>query len=80
MDKIFCDDCVYTDIADWVQIEGTEKVEPEYWCEKYNKYCLDVIECEYKVESEEINSDENFQEFKKSVMHPLTQSILKTRK
>lgn len=31
-------------------------------------------------ESEDINADENFQEFKKRVMHPLTQSILKTRK
>jgi hypothetical protein len=48
-----CDDCVYTDIADWEEIVDTGKVKPVLWCEKYRKLCSDVTECKYIAESEE---------------------------
>lgn len=47
-----CDDCVYTDIADWEETGDTGKVKPILWCEKYRKLCSDVTNCEYKAESE----------------------------
>lgn len=48
-----CDDCVYTDIADWEEIVGTGKVKPVLWCEKYRNLCSDVTDCKDKEESEE---------------------------
>ena len=48
-----CDDCVYTDIAEWVQDGDTQKLKPVYWCEKNNKLCTDVNDCRYKAESED---------------------------
>ena len=48
-----CDDCVYTDIADWKEIADTGRVEPVLWCEKYRKLCSDVTDCKYKAESED---------------------------
>lgn len=49
-----CDDCIYTDIADWVQDGDTQKAKPVYWCERYNKFCDDVAECKYKDEGAEL--------------------------
>ena len=48
-----CEDCVYVDIADWEEIADTGKAEPVLWCEKYNKFCLDITDCKYKAESED---------------------------
>lgn len=42
-----CKDCDYTDIADWEEDKKTGKAKPIYWCERYNKYCEDIKECEY---------------------------------
>ena len=53
LERLTCDDCVYTDIADWEEITGTGKVKPVLWCEKYNNLCSDVTDCKYKAESEE---------------------------
>ena len=48
-----CDDCDYTDIADWKQDKTTGKATPVYWCKRYNKLCSDIIDCKYIAESEE---------------------------
>jgi len=42
-----CDDCIYTDIADWEEIANTGKVKPILWCEKYRHFCSDITDCEY---------------------------------
>lgn len=47
-----CDDCVYTDIADW-EPDG-QKVTPVLWCKRFDKFCNDVDKCPYKAESEGI--------------------------
>ena len=47
-----CEDCEYTDIADWEQDKRTGKATPVYWCEKYRDFCSDISECRYKAESE----------------------------
>ena len=46
-----CDYCVYTNIVKWERKEA--KATPEYWCERYNKFCDDIAECEYKAEKGE---------------------------
>ena len=48
-----CDDCVYSDIADWDKIEDTGKVKPVLWCEKYRHLCSDITGCEYYMEDYE---------------------------
>jgi hypothetical protein len=50
-----CDDCLYTDIVELEKDGDTERLNPVYWCERYNKFCSDVADCKYKVESEEID-------------------------
>lgn len=47
-----CEDCDYTDIADWEQDKITGKARPVYWCERYEKLCSSISECRYKTESE----------------------------
>jgi hypothetical protein len=47
-----CEDCDYTDIADWKQDEKTGKAKAVYWCERYEKLCSNISECKYKAESE----------------------------
>ena len=42
-----CEDCEYTEIVDWEQDKKTGKAEPIYWCERYEKECNDIKECEY---------------------------------
>lgn len=51
--KMNCEDCNYTDIADWEQDETTGKAKPVYWCERYKKLCSSISECRYKAESED---------------------------
>lgn len=46
-----CDNCLYTDIAEWEKDGDTERLKPIYWCEKYKLFCSDVVDCKYKVES-----------------------------
>ncbi len=46
-----CDDCVYTDIADWEQ-DG-DKAIPILWCERFEKLCKDIKECPFKAGSGE---------------------------
>lgn len=41
-----CEDCIDTDIADWVLNESTGKAAPVLWCERYKKFCSDISECE----------------------------------
>lgn len=53
-----CDDCVYTDIAGWEEITDTGRVKSILWCEKYSNFCSDVVNCEYKAESEVENDQE----------------------
>ena len=48
-----CEECVYTDIADWEQDKKTGKAKPIYWCERYNKHCEDIKECEYIKENKQ---------------------------
>lgn len=48
-----CDDCIYIDIADWEQNAITGKATPVLWCEKYEKYCLDITDCKYYTEDSE---------------------------
>lgn len=48
-----CDDCLYTDIADWEKDGDTERVKPVLWCEKYELLCSNVTDCKYKAETEE---------------------------
>jgi len=45
-----CDDCVYTDIADWEQDARTGKATPIYWCERYKKLCSEIAKCKYKAD------------------------------
>lgn len=47
-----CEDCEYTDIADWEQDKRTGKATAILWCEKYREFCSDISECRYKTESE----------------------------
>lgn len=47
-----CEDCEYTDIADWEQDKTTGKARPVYWCERYKKMCSSISECQYKAEEE----------------------------
>ena len=47
-----CEDCYYSDIADWVQDVKTGKATPIYWCEKLKHLCDDIQECELKGEQE----------------------------
>ena len=54
-----CDDCLYTDIADWEQDKTTGKAKPVYWCNRYKLLCSDVIDCKYKVESEVDNGNDD---------------------
>ena len=49
---MICEDCDYTDIADWEQDKTTGKASPVYWCERYKKMCSNISECQYKAESE----------------------------
>ena len=46
-----CNDCLYTDIADWEKDRNKERLKPVLWCEKYRLFCSDVNDCKYKVES-----------------------------
>ena len=48
-----CEKCDYTDRADWVQDTKTGKAEPIYWCERYNKCCDDIKECEHIKENKQ---------------------------
>jgi len=48
-----CEDCDYTDIADWKQDEKTGKAKAVYWCERYEKLCSNISECKHKAESED---------------------------
>lgn len=47
-----CEDCEYTDIADWEQDKTIGKARPVYWCERYKKMCSSISECQYKAEKE----------------------------
>ncbi len=53
-----CEDCDYTDIADWEQDKTTGKARPVYWCERYRKMCSSIGECQYKTESEDYKENE----------------------
>lgn len=45
-----CDDCVYTDIYDWIQDEKTGKA--ILWCEKHKCICEEVVTtCDMEVRS-----------------------------
>lgn len=46
-----CDDCLYTDIAEWEKDGDPERIKPLIWCKKYDKFCSDVADCKYKTES-----------------------------
>ena len=48
-----CEDCDYTDIADWEQDKTTGKAKPVYWCERYREMCSSISECQYKEREEE---------------------------
>ncbi len=48
-----CENCDYTDIADWEQDVRTGKATPVYWCERYKKLCSEIAKCKYKPESED---------------------------
>ena len=54
-----CDDCLYTDIADWEKDGDTERLKPVLWCERYNEFCSDVIDCKYKAETEAEDENKN---------------------
>lgn len=41
-----CEECIDTDIADWEINVITGKATPVLWCERYNKFCSDISECE----------------------------------
>lgn len=43
-----CDDYEYTDITVYEKDGDTERIKPVYWGDRYNKFCDDVAECEYK--------------------------------
>jgi len=43
-----CEDCIYSDIVDWEQDKKTGKATPIWWCEKHNKLCEDLQDCELK--------------------------------
>ena len=45
-----CEDCDYSDIADWEQDKTTGKANPVYWCERYKKMCSSINECQYMAE------------------------------
>lgn len=49
--KMNCDDCLYTDIAEWEKDGDPERIKPLIWCKKYDKFCSDVADCKYKTES-----------------------------
>ena len=42
-----CENCAYTDIADWEQDKKTGKATPIYWCKRHKKVCADIRECQY---------------------------------
>ena len=45
-----CEDCDYSDIADWVEDKKTGKATPIYWCEKHKHDCDNIQNCELKGE------------------------------
>lgn len=42
-----CENCVYTDIADWEEDKETGKATPILWCERQEEYCDDICYCEF---------------------------------
>lgn len=53
-----CDDCLYTDIAEWEKDGDPERIKPLIWCKKYDKFCSDVADCKYKTESKAENGND----------------------
>ena len=49
-----CENCDYSDIADWEQDEKTGKATSIYWCEKHKKFCTDIKECQQISRKDEI--------------------------
>ena len=43
-----CEDCVYSDIADWEQNGKTGKAKAIYWCERHKKLCNNIQECQFE--------------------------------
>lgn len=43
-----CEDCIYSDIADWEQDEKTGKAKAVYWCKKHEKLCENIQDCQNK--------------------------------
>lgn len=43
-----CEDCLYSDIADWELDEKTGKAKAVYWCEKHKKMCNNIQECQFE--------------------------------
>jgi len=55
-----CEDCDYSDIADWVvQDEKIGKATPIYWCEKHKHLCDDIQDCELKGKQNELQKNNN---------------------
>lgn len=48
-----CENCDYTDIADWEQDARTGKATPVYWCERNKKLCSEIAKCKYTEGSED---------------------------
>ena len=40
-----CDECIYTDIADWLDIEMQSI--PILWCERKEEFCNNISDCNY---------------------------------
>ncbi len=43
-----CEDCIDSDIADWEQDAKTGKAKAIYWCERHEKLCSDIQECQFE--------------------------------
>lgn len=43
-----CEDCIYSDIADWEQNKKIGKAKAVYWCERHKKLCNDIQECQFE--------------------------------
>ena len=42
-----CENCDYSDIADWEQDKKTGKATPIYWCERHKEFCANIKECQH---------------------------------